>query len=443
MVKNTCGLAAANTALAGKQVLLYIIIVQNKAKFKEFARKMSKKPVFSGIVCEFNPLHFGHEYLLQAAKKNSDALVCIMSGNWVQRGEPALLSKYARARMALACGADLVAELPLPWAMAGAERFAFGAISLLHHLGCIGQLWFGSECGSSTALESLAGLLLSEELGRVLPDYLRQGMNFALARQRAVQAIAGSEAAELLQSPNNILGIEYCKALLRLHSHIRPYTVTRVGSAHDAPGEVQSGAFLSASQLRALLLGGNSLQGLLPEACFQILQEEIDSQRAPADFSRLEGALIARLRMMERADFAALPDISEGLENRLYEVSRSALAAQQLYDGVKSKRYSHARIRRLVLSALLSIPARLPDTPPYFRVLAMNENGRELLRAAARTSTLPLAIRPRDFRNAGEEIDSLFQLEARSTDLYALCLPSPPACGWEYRQGFFFARNTI
>ena len=276
-----------------------------------------------------------------------------------------------------------------------------------------------------------------------MPDYLQKGMNFASARQKAVQAIAGSEAAELLQSPNNILGIEYCKSLLRLHSHICPCTITRVGSAHDTPGKVESGAFLSASQLRALLLEGNSLQGLLPESSFQILQEEIDSQRVPADFSRLEGALIARLRMMERADFAALPDISEGLENRLYEVSRSALTVQELYDGVKSKRYSHARIRRLVLSALLSIPANLPDFPPYFRVLAMNETGRELLRTAARTSTLPLATRPRDFRGAGEEVDSLFQLEARSTDLYSLCLPSPPSCGWEYRQGFFFARNTI
>ena len=404
---------------------------------------MSKKPVFSGIVCEFNPLHFGHEYLLRAAKKDSDAVVCMMSGNWVQRGEPALLSKQARARMALACGADLVAELPLPWAMAGAERFAFGAVSLLHHLGCINRLWFGSECGDSDALEALAALLLSEEFRRVLPDYLQKGMSFASARQKTVQAIARNKAAELLQSPNNILGIEYCKALLRLHSHMRPRTIARVGSAHDTPGKVETGAFLSASQLRTLLLEGNSLQGLLPEACFRILQEEMDAQRVPADFSRLEGALIARLRMMERKDFAALPDISEGLENRLYEVSRSALTVQQLYDGVKSKRYSHARIRRLVLSSLLSIPAKLPDVPPYFRVLAMNETGREFLRTASRTSSLPLLTRPRDFHNAGKEFDSLFQLEARSTDLYALCLPSPPSCGWEYRQSFFFARSSF
>lgn len=396
---------------------------------------MSGKPVFSGIVCELNPLHRGHAYLLQEARRHSDAVVCVMSGNWVQRGEPAVLSKFVRARMALACGADLVAELPLPWACAGAEPFAFGAVSLLDSLGCIGQLWFGSECGDAERLNRLASLLLSPAFSNALRDCLQTGKSFAAARQQAVTQLAGSEEAALLESANNILGIEYCKALHRLQSPITPMTVKRMGSPHDCRQEATPDAFLSASQLRELLREGQSLEGLLPPAAWQILQEEISAGRAPGDFSRLETAVIARLRSMSKAEFAALPDVSEGLENRLYEVSRRALTLEALYEGVKSKRYSHARIRRIVAAAFLGIPRNLPAKPPYFRVLAMNARGREVLRAASQKATIPLLSRPRDFLQGPEEPRSLFALEQRATDLFALTLPAPPACGWDCRQG--------
>ena len=157
----------------------------------------------------------------------------------------------------------------------------------------------------------------------------------------------------------------------------------------------------------------------------------------PSDFRRLETAVIARLRCMEKSDFARLPDISEGLENRLYRACQTALSLEELYDAIKSKRYSHARIRRLVVSAFLQISASLPEAPPYFRILAMNETGREVLHVASKTSRIPILSRPRDFWNAGEEIRQLFTLEQRATDLFALTLPSPPACGWDCRYKIF------
>ena len=393
---------------------------------------MKEKPVFSGIICEFNPLHRGHALLLQQTKWHSDAVVCVMSGNWVQRGEPAILPKFARAQMAIACGADLVAELPLPWACAGAERFAMGGVSLLDSLGCIRQLWFGSECGNAELLETTGKILLSDAFSRELPAHLRKGVSFASARQAAVSSLAGEAYASLLDSANNILGIEYCKAISQLHSSIVPHTISRVGHSHDSDAPIHAGDFPSASQIRVMLHEGQEVTPFLPETASEILLKQKAMGLCPSDFRRLETAVIAKLRCMEKADFARLPDISEGLENRLYQACQTALTLEELYNTVKSKRYSHARIRRLVVSAFLQIPA-LPPTPPYFRILAMNETGREVLHIASKTSRIPILSRPRDFWNSNEEIRNLFALEQKATDLFALTLPSPPACGWDCR----------
>lgn len=395
---------------------------------------MTEKPVYSGIICEFNPLHLGHRYLLEQAKRDSDGVLCVMSGNWVQRGEPAQISKFARARMAVSCGADLVAELPTPWACAGAERFAMGGVSLLHRLGCVDRLWFGSECGDAESLMKLARLLLSEEFRAALPRFLQTGMGFAAARQRAIAEIAGTETAALLESPNNILGVEYCKALVRLNSPIQPMTTQRIGSGHDCEEEIREGAILSASQLRERIRQNLSLTGLLPEPVAAILEEERRAGRAPADFRQLERAVLAKLRVMGREEMAALPDISEGLENRLYEASRCARSLEDLYERVKSKRYSHARIRRIVTAAFLNLPRESGTIPPYFRILAMNSRGRKILRVASKTAEIPVFSRPAAFFRDNGEAGTLFAQEQQWTDLYALSLPEPPACGWECRQ---------
>ncbi len=394
---------------------------------------MKEKPAFSGIICEFNPLHQGHRHLLMEAKRHSRGVVCVMSGNWVQRGEPAILSKFARAEAAVCCGADMVIDLPVSWACARAERFAYGAVSLLHQLGCIGELWFGSECGDASMLDLIARFLQSSEFGEALSPFLRTGSSFAAARQQAVEKALGPQYAAILTRANNILGVEYCKALLSCESSIQPKTIPRIGGHHDSMEEVCPNAILSASQLRQLLAQGHSLEGLIPAPSLKIISREMAEGRCPADVSQVERAILAKLRTMGPEDFAALPDISEGLENRLYTLSRQARSLDELYSGVKSKRYSHARIRRLIACAFMGMTPPLPTAPPYARVLAVSEYGKQMLGEVSRSSQIPLLTRPKDLFTASPEIASVFAVEQQATDLYALSLPTPPACGWECR----------
>ena len=212
---------------------------------------MMAKNKISGVICEFNPLHNGHAALLQHIRQETGgAVVCVMSGNFVQRGETAALDKWSRTRLALQNGADLVIELPLPWAMAGAEKFAYGGVSLLQALGCTDQLWFGSECGDANALLHIAGYLLSEQFSSDVKPHLAEGLPFAAARSRAIEQVLGADAAALNEQPNNILGIEYCKALLKLGSDIAPHTIPRFSVAHDA--SAANGQFASASLIRRL-----------------------------------------------------------------------------------------------------------------------------------------------------------------------------------------------
>lgn len=394
---------------------------------------MKEKPAFSGIICEFNPLHQGHHHLLMEAKRHSRGVVCVMSGNWVQRGEPAILSKFARAQAAVCCGADMVIDLPVSWACAPAERFAYGAVSLLHQLGCIGELWFGSECGDASMLDFIARFLCSPEFGEALSPFLRTGSSFAAARQQAVEKALGPQYAAILTSANNILGVEYCKALLGCESSIQPKTIQRIGGHHDSMEEVSPHAILSASQLRQLLAQGHSLEGLIPAPSLEIIGREMAEGRCPADISLVERAILARLRTMGPEDFAALPDISEGLENRLYTLSHQARSLEELYSGIKSKRYSHARIRRLIACAFLGITSPLPTAPPYARVLAVSQQGKQMLGEVSRSSQIPVLTRPKDLFTASPEIALVFAMEQQATDLYALSLPNPPACGWECR----------
>ena len=194
---------------------------------------MAKNSSTCGVVSEFNPFHRGHEFLLkEIRRKGYSHIVAVMSGNYVQRGEPAIFSKWARTKMALQCGVDLVIELPLPWSLSGAERFAFGGVSCLHSLNCVDALAFGSECGEIESLMKLALLLNSDEFKNEVQKQLKNGSSFAVARKMAVAELVGENSAALMDSPNNILGIEYCKALIKLSSQIRPFTIKRIGAGH-------------------------------------------------------------------------------------------------------------------------------------------------------------------------------------------------------------------
>lgn len=390
---------------------------------------MMEKLKISAVICEFNPLHMGHKLLLDQMKAISDGIVCVMSGNFVQRGEPAILDKWARTRLALQNGADLIVELPLPWACSGAEHFAAGGVALAEALRC-DLLVFGSEVPDVSRMDAAAEALLSPKFSELFSEVPDKGLSFAQRREAALHSMLGETASSLLQKPNCILGIEYLKAIRRQNAALTPIAIPREGAGHDRAAENQE--YRSAGELRHLLRTGGKLAGLVPENVCVTLEQLLSSGHCPASLSWLERSILCKLRTMKPEDFSALPDLSEGLENRLHTAAREARSLEELYSLVKSKRYSHARIRRLVMSAFLEIPSGLPELPLYLRILGMTETGARILKDA--TPTLPVAVRPVDFERLGGSFANLFRLEARADDLYALAFPTPFPCGRDYTE---------
>ena len=381
----------------------------------------------AGIIVEYNPLHMGHVHLLRETRRilgEDTVILCCMSGDFVQRGDFALLRRQARAKAAVQSGADLVLELPLPWAVSSAEGFARGAVETLLSTNVLTHLAFGSECGDGAALQRVAAALQSEEFPALLRQELKVGDSFAAARERSVGKRLSPEDAALLQSPNNILGIEYCKALLDCKSTVEPLTIRRVGAAHDAK-EAQ-GTIASASAIRTLLKEGEKERALslMAPAMKEAYLEEEAAGRAPVLWQNSERAILARLRSMRREEFAALDQGKEGLYNRLYEASRTAAGVEELLAAAKTKRYAYARLRRMVLWAYLGLkPAEIPQHPVYLRPLAMNDRGRAVLAKMRKEAALPILTKPADVRRLGPEAQRLFAMEAAAADLYSLSYP--------------------
>ena len=374
----------------------------------------------AGIVAEYNPFHRGHAWHIAETRRRLGGeapVVCVMSGHWVQRGECALADKWLRAALALDRGADLVVELPTPWAMASAESFARGAVSLLAATGVVDVLSFGSETGELAPLEEAAAALDAPDYPERLRAALGRGLSFPAARQEAA-------GAACLSAPNNNLGVEYLRSLRALGSTIRPLTVPRQGAGHDGPA---AGGFASASELRRLLRAGRG-------------EEAAPYLTAPwseelADMQHIERAVLARLRTMGEGDWAALPDGggAEGLPSRLAKAAREAVSLEDFYTRAKTRRYPHARLRRLALAAFLGLrAAERPAAPPYVRVLGLGGRGRALLRRMKDTCPLPVIVKPAQARELDGPARMLFESAARYTDLYGLCFPAPRPCGAEW-----------
>ncbi len=383
-----------------------------------------------GIIAEYDPFHSGHGWQIQEIRRTLGidcAVICVMSGNWTQRGGPALVDKHTRARMALLGGADLVLELPLPCAISSAEGFARGGAAVLNAAGIVTHLCFGSECGDLALLSRAAQLLDSEEYRAHLHIGLDQGMSFPSARQQAAQHLMGADA-DCLSLPNNNLGVEYLRALNRLNSNITPVTVRREGAGH---GQEPVGSFASASYLRHQILAGhweNTAPYLLPDVLALL-------RNAPhADYTRAEQAILYRLRSMSADHLADLPDCGEGLSNRLHQTIRSESSVDGILTAMKTKRYTHARLRRILLWAFLGLTADdRTNASPYLRVLGMNSTGRTLLRSMSKRASLPILTKPAHIQNLSAAAQHLFELESRATDLYGFCLPELPPCGTEWK----------
>ena len=372
------------------------------------------------MVSEFNPFHLGHfEHLAESRRAlGGDApVICVMSGDFVQRGGPAAFDKHVRARAAAMCGADLVFELPVPWANASAERFAMGAVGLLDRLGVVTHLSFGSESGDLAPLTAVALAASEPENIEKIKDRMAGGLPFAAAREAVLRDTLGPEA-ELLQTPNNILGVEYLKALFALRSSMKPMTTLRTGAGHDS---VTDGPKRSASQLRAMLEAGENIAPYLPAAVRSFPAEQMAVGRGPVTMGSLEQAVMSRLRLLREEDFCALPDASEGLGNRFYKAVRSEATVEGILSAVKTKRYPLSRLRRMVMSGALGLRQGMAEASvPYARLLASTEKGRALLREMSEKSAVPVITKPASARELDTPARGVFELTADARDLYVL-----------------------
>lgn len=377
-----------------------------------------------GIICEFNPLHNGHKYLIDSVRSSlaPDAVVCVMSGDFVQRGMPALLDKHERARAALECGADLVLELPAYFAVNGASEFAEGGIRILKGLGCIDTLAFGMESERAEDLLQRAKALLAEEaaLDQEIGDFLARGLSYPAALQKAAEACG----LQIPGSPNDILALEYIKSSLRNEAGFSFFGVKRQGTGHH--DSHASEGFASASYIREGLSQGSlsleALAQLMPERSLSVLKSSPVSDAFALDryFSMIRFAGLAR----GPESLAEAPEMGEGLEHRLKEGLQRAKTLDELILFMKSRRYTYSRISRILCQLVLGLTKdgyrKIKDEgQAYAKVLAFNEAGAKVLSACKKEGSIPVLSNvnklPADF--AAEE---LLTADLKAADLYSV-----------------------
>lgn len=384
----------------------------------------------AGIIAEYNPFHKGHELLIRKARENGAThIVVVMSGNYVQRGEPAVFGQRARAQAALECGADLVLQLPVVYAVSGAQSFARAGVEILDALGCVDELIFGSECGDSELIASAARAVYSEAVQAGIADEMKKGITFAAARENALRAV-DEKFADVIRTPNNILGVEYAAAIEKIGSSMKPVTFERIGAGHGEHGGVDGIA--SASHIRELISNGKEWKNFVPDSAARIFDEELKNKKMLVNTSKFEAAVLYKMRTVSRAELALAPDISEGIENRILAAAREAKSLDELYLIAKTKRYTHARIRRIILNCFLGITAADLSLPvPYIRLLGLNGRGAEVLRMTDESRKLPFIAKTADIGSAGEAAKKLFETECRASDIYSLCTEKTFSCGEE------------
>ena len=362
----------------------------------------------AGIIAEYNPFHRGHAWQIARTREaGCDRVIVCMGGHFTQRGEAAILSKWDRARMALACGADAVFELPALFAVRTADAFARGGVGILAGLG-VDVLSFGSEITDMPLLRALASLRdrEPEAVSAAISQKLDAGMAHARAWGEAVGAYLGV-APELLNRPNAVLAAEYIRALERLAPAVTPLAIPRQGDYHDAA----MGAFASATAIRAAFARGDVSQAL------EAIPEPARPWASPEALHPMDDMLLYRLRQMTPEALAALPDVGEGLEHRLYRLCRSASGREALLDGLKCKRYTRARLSRILTYALFGLDRAALEAAPqpgYARLIGLRRGSERLLGALKVRAGLPI-VSGGDLRG-----DPCFEWECRATDTWSL-----------------------
>ena len=376
-----------------------------------------------GIICEYNPIHLGHKKQIDRIRSEfgeDAAIICAMSGNFVQRGAPAIVDKTARARAAVSCGADLVLELPVTTALSSAEGFAAGGVRILANI--CDTLCFGAETADPEKLLTAARMLLKPEFSALLREELETGKSFPAARKAALKRMGAD--AEVLSQPNDILAVEYCKAILSQNASLDIFPIHREGSYHALTVDSDNP---SATAVRNLMLIAHNWKSCVPQAARPVLEREALHSTAAG-----EKAMLAKLRTMTDAEFEALPYGSEGLWRKLMHACRRENTLEDILSATKSKRYTRSRLDRMVMCAFLGITAEdMAMEVPYTRVLAFSSRGRQILKEAKKTG---------QYLNAGESYDHpCWQLEKRCGDLYGLfCTDGVEAPGREENRRIYY-----
>ena len=373
---------------------------------------MSKK--VSAIICEFNPLHTGHKYIIDYAKShNKGPLICIMSGNFVQRGEPACFTKWSRTKAALLAGADLVIELPTIYAASSAEYFATGAVNILDSLGVVDKLVFGIEADSYSEIEKYVELRSSDEEAYInqVKEKISEGDSFC------------SKMSEGFLGSNNILAAEYMCALKRINSNIEPMPVPRTGTeTHNT----------TAGNLRRMIKNGENFTSYIPSETVSVINDEYNFGRGPVNPAVIQNFIMARLRQMTAEDVRKLPFVSEGLEYKIIKEAVSKGTYSSLRDACVSKRYTRGRISRILMSVATGITKDLleefKNDPPYVKILGFNETGKQLLSSISEKCTIPMFVQPSQglFILSGNR-KAVLEKEINATSLYMLGCPGTDA----------------
>lgn len=393
-----------------------------------------------GLITEYNPFHNGHLYHLEKSKEISESeySVVVMSGNFVQRGEPALVDKWTRARMAIDNGVDLVIELPTVYAVQSAEFFAYGAVKLLDRLGIIDSIVFGSESGDISILKKIADVLVDEpkEYKKLLKHFIDLGNTFPKARSKALieyfklnNCETSNNLLDILSSPNNILAIEYLKALNRINSKIIPHTIKRLGASYHSKELV--GNLSSASAIRNHLFKNGAFEqisNVIPFATLMYLNQFKEKYGSFNSFNNYTQVLFYLLRSKNKKSFKNILDIEEGLENRIKKCCFDCNSIDELLECLKTKRYTYTRLQRILLHILLNIDRESflslhKYGPLYIRVLGSNKKGLKILKKIKENSTLPIITKFADYQKVKDDLlKRMIKFDKDATNIYFLGL---------------------
>lgn len=393
-----------------------------------------------GIVAEYNPFHNGHAYHIEQARKiaGGGSVIAVMSASFVQRGEPAAFDKFTRTAMALQGGADMVLELPDILSLSCAERFALGGVRILSASGIADRLCFGSESGDIDALRRAADSKLS---GDELSSALSSGLSYPAAAARQLRAHGIGVGSN---NPNDVLGIEYIRALNRIAPAIRPFAVRRIGCGYNENTLPEN--YASASAVRSALLHLtdsenicrvdvlSAISGSVPPFVLLEIQKQLSEQRAPAALSGLSQAVLYRLRCMTGDELSRIADVSEGLENPILRAAKSASNIAELLNAVKTKRYTLARLKRILFNALLGITreqqelAAYSDDALYIRVLGIRQSKLHLLSELQENAALPIVLRRSDAESLPFNAKQTLELTRRASLIRALACPGNASC---------------